>query len=144
MGMTGLAAMAAAVAGAPQWMPRGLSSNCARCSTVAASKRGNQASGTAMRLPSSRWTHMLSSSKRTALAEVVMPSPFDQLSVGLRHLHQLAQRAGVKPVAGADPNLWIRVTAPVFATARVKPAFLIKWVESTRWTIPSTFPMSSG
>ena len=34
-----------------------------------------------MTRPSSRWTHMLSSSKLTALAEVVMPSPFDQLSV---------------------------------------------------------------
>ena len=34
------------------------------------------------------------------------------------------------------PNRCISLTAPVCAVARVKPAFLIKWVESTRWTIP--------
>jgi hypothetical protein len=36
-----------------------------------------------------------------------MPSPFDQFSVGLRHPHQLTQRAGIKAVAGGDPNLRI-------------------------------------
>src|SRR5574337_630243 len=87
-------------------MPRGLSSNWARCSGVAANNRGNHARGTSMIRPSSKWTHMLSSSNRTALAEVVMPSPFDQLSVGLCHLHRLAQRPGVKAVAGGDSNLW--------------------------------------
>jgi hypothetical protein len=37
-----------------------------------------------------------------------MPSPFNQLSVGLGYLHQLAQRAGVNAVAGGDPNLWVK------------------------------------
>jgi hypothetical protein len=49
---------------------------------------------------------MLSSSKRTALAEAVIPSPFDRISLGLRHLHPLAQRVGIEAVAGGDPNLW--------------------------------------
>jgi hypothetical protein len=38
----------------------------------------------------------------------------------------------------------VGVTAPVCAVARINPALLIKWVESARWTMPSTLPMSSG
>jgi len=44
---------------------------------------------------------MLSSSNRTALAEVLMPSPLDQHSVGLHNLDQFAQRPGIETEAEA-------------------------------------------
>lgn len=65
------------------------------------------------RLPS-KWTQMLSSFTYTGIAEVVMPSPFDQLSVDRRHLHPFAQRGGIDTVVGGDPNLWL---APVLGLA---------------------------
>jgi len=91
---------------ASQWMPRELSSKPARCSGVAAKRRGNQANGTPTTRPSSRSTHRLSSSKRTALAEVVIPSPFDQLTVVRRYGHQLAQGCGVEAIACSNADLW--------------------------------------
>ncbi|KAF4531532.1 hypothetical protein B566_EDAN019555 [Ephemera danica] len=66
--------------------------------------------------PSSRWIHMLSSSKRIALAEVVMPCPFDQFPVGLGRLYQLAQGSGVKAVAGSDANLRVKPQLGFIAT----------------------------
>jgi hypothetical protein len=58
-----------------QWRPRLLMRSCSRCSAVAWSKRGNQASGTPITRPSLRSTHMLSASKctRVALTEEFIP-----------------------------------------------------------------------
>ena len=44
----------------------------------------------------------------------------------------------------ALPKRWISVTAPVRAVLHVKPAFLVRCVAMTRYTIPSTFPMIAG
>lgn len=49
---------------------------------------------------------MLSSSKRTALAEVLMPRPLDQSPIALCDFHRLVQRSGIEAEAGGDPNLW--------------------------------------
>ncbi len=59
-----------------------------------------------MTRPSSRCTHRLSSSKRTALAEVLIPRPFDQFAVELRDLGQFTQRGGIE--AGAVGHTHLR------------------------------------
>jgi len=62
-----------------QCSPRLLMDTWSRCSAEPCSKRGNQASGTPRVRPSESSTHMLSWSKRTALAltEELIPYPAD-------------------------------------------------------------------
>ena len=84
---------------ASQCKPPLLSSTSARCSALASSRRGNQASGAAIVLPSARLTHMVSSSNRTALGEVFIPGPFNQVFVRRNHDSQVAKGASVEPVA---------------------------------------------
>jgi hypothetical protein len=74
---------------------------------------------------------MLSSSKRTALAEADIPTPFDQFSVGLHHRDQVAQCAGVEPVACSEPDLGLE---PEFGLAAAGPHVLH----------PSCFRISRG
>jgi hypothetical protein len=83
-----------------------LSSTWARCSALAFSRRGNQANGVAMVRPSDRLTHMVSSSKRTALGEVFIPSPFDQTRVCCNHGPQVPQSTGIKTIAVGQINRW--------------------------------------
>ena len=56
-----------------QCRPRRESSTCSRACFVALSRRGNHASGTPMVRPSVRPTHIVYSSKRTAVGKMVMP-----------------------------------------------------------------------
>jgi hypothetical protein len=42
----------------------------------------------------------------------------------------------------AEPNRWISVTAPVCAVCLLLPAFLVIWLASVRYTIPSTLCFS--
>src|ERR1035437_3984777 len=89
---------------ASQCSPFLLNSTCARCSGAASSKRGNHASGAAMVRPSDRLTHRVSSSNRTALGEVLIPSPFNEFLVGGNDASQLPQRACVKTVTVGQVN----------------------------------------
>ena len=84
---------------ASQCKPPLLSSTWARCSALAPSRRGNQASGAAIVLPSARLTHMVSSSNRTALGEVFIPGPFNQVFVCRNHGSQVSKGASIEPVA---------------------------------------------
>ena len=80
---------------ASQCKPPLLSSTWARCSALASSRRGNQANGAAMVHSSDTLTHMVSSSKRSALGEVVIPGPFDQILVCCNHGLQVPQSTGL-------------------------------------------------
>ena len=84
---------------ASQCKPPLLSSTWARCSALASSRRGNQASGAAIVLPSAKLTHMVSSSNRTALGEVFIPGPFNQVFVRRNHGSQVSKGASIEPVA---------------------------------------------
>jgi hypothetical protein len=64
-----------------------------------------------MRLPSSRSTYMLSSSKLTALAEVLIPGPLDQCSVAPCDFHQPPRHTRIEAETGGNPNLRV---APEF------------------------------
>jgi hypothetical protein len=61
-------------------------------------------------------THMLSSSKRNALAEILIPRPLNQGLVVLYHLSQLTQRASIEPLAVDHTDL--RSGPQNLATAR--------------------------
>ena len=62
---------------ASQCRPKGLMVTAARCCGVAFRRRGNPATGTPRVRPSDRPTHIVSSSNRTSVAEVVMPCVVD-------------------------------------------------------------------
>ncbi len=64
-----------------QWRPVRLSSTLSRWAAVACNKRGNHANGTPKVRPSLSSTHIVCSSNRTAVAEMLMPSPQDQIPV---------------------------------------------------------------
>src|SRR5271165_910155 len=63
-----------------QWRPVRLSSTLSRWAAVACSRRGNQANGTPNVRPSLSSTHIACSSNRTAVAEMLMPCPQDQVA----------------------------------------------------------------
>jgi NYN domain len=66
---------------ASQCKPLLLSSTFALCSGAASSRRGNQASGSAIVRPSDKLTHKVSSSKRIDLGEMFIPHPFNKFSI---------------------------------------------------------------
>lgn len=74
----------------------------ARCCSDARSRRGNQAIGAPIVRPSTRSTHKVSSSQRTALAEMLMPRPFDFFAPAFNNSHQVRQFAARKPGAIGD------------------------------------------
>ena len=86
-----------------QCSPFGLISNFRRCSGAACIKRGNHANGTARMRPSDNSTHILLSSNRTDLAEVLIPFPFDWINILFDCFRKLAQRARINNSAEFDP-----------------------------------------
>jgi hypothetical protein len=60
---------------------------------------------------------MLSSSKRTASGEVLIPDPLDERGVVRDHPREFAKRPGIEPLvlshrdAGANPELCLRAAA---------------------------------
>ena len=83
---------------ASQCRPTRLSSTWLRSSGVAWSRRGNHASGIPSVLPSDSSTHIVCSSKRTLVAEMVMPSLQKKIAVVFHHA-----RDSRKPVGWVEP-----------------------------------------
>jgi hypothetical protein len=65
---------------ASQCRPKRLISTCWRSTGVARNSRGNHASGTPSVRPSVNSTHMVYSSKRTLVAEMVMPGSQNEVA----------------------------------------------------------------
>lgn len=123
---------------ASQWIPRRLSSKSWRCAGVAWSRRGNHASGTPSVRPSSISTHMQSSSKRSALGEILTPALSNcsrryLTTVGMRHLcgHPTASLRSFPQTSTASFNealpaeahhsFWIASLRPMPATVPAHP-----------------------
>ena len=70
-----------------------------------------------MTRPSESSAHMLSSSKRTDIGEVLMPCPFDEYCVVFHHARQLVQSACVESFAVCHPHVRVQpeLGFPTFA-----------------------------
>src|SRR5690606_9371174 len=77
--------------------PDGLMMKSARSSALARIRRGNHASGAPIVRPSARSTHKVSSSQRTALAEMLMPRSLDLLAARFNGTRQFRQFAPAEP-----------------------------------------------
>ena len=78
----------------------------ARCSGEARTRRANHAKGAPIVRPSSRSTHKVSSSKRTALAEMLMPRPFDLFASRDNNPAEPCQIATGEAKTIRQRNLW--------------------------------------
>jgi hypothetical protein len=66
---------------------------------------GNHARGTPIVRPSDNSTHMLLSSKRTDLAEIFIPGPFDQFRIVGHDIQELFKRSGIETIALGQRNI---------------------------------------
>lgn len=92
-------------------MPHGLNSQSALWAGLADRSLGNHASGTPSTRLSVNVTHNVSASLLTDLGEILMPSPFQLVAMGLNKYGEPSQRPGVEAVVtgqtpfGQQPEL---------------------------------------
>jgi hypothetical protein len=79
--------------------------HCPRCAGVACSNRGNHAIGTPIVRPSCSSTHIVTSSNRTAFAEVLMPCPHDFVSPPFDDPYQFSLLTSGESEALRDPDV---------------------------------------
>src|SRR3954468_10172255 len=103
---------------ASQCRPRRPNSTCSRWAGVACNRRGNHASGTPSVRPSDSSTHIVSVSKRTVVAEMVMPGFQEKIAVVFDHAKDIRKFPGIEAetVGNGDvsfkPHFRVAATTP--------------------------------
>src|SRR5579884_1564952 len=100
-----------------QCNPVRLISTFARCAGEALSRRGNQASGTPNVRPSVRSTHIVCSSKRTSVAEMLMPCSQDQVASVVHNAQNTREFGRIEAIAVCDGYLGLQPDFGVLARA---------------------------
>src|SRR5580692_7760538 len=91
-----------------QCRPTRLISTRARASVLACKSRGNHANGTPKVRPSVKSTHIVCSSKRTAVAEMVIPCLQDQSSSFRDNAQDTRKFCRIKAIALSDGDVWLQ------------------------------------
>ena len=89
-----------------QCRPRRLNSTRSRAAAVACSRRGNHASGTPSVRPSVSSTHIVCSSKRTAVGEMLIPCLQDDVPIVGNDRQDTHKLSGIEAIALGDGHLW--------------------------------------
>src|SRR5580704_1638996 len=100
-----------------QCSPTRLISTRARASELACKRRGNHASGTPKVRPSVKSTHIVCSSKRTAVAEMVIPCLQDQGSSFRDNAQDTRKFCRIKAIALRKRDFRLEPYFSIFATA---------------------------